>query len=117
MDEIIGTAVLCGNELFVVTANNRGVDVMSLPVRPRGTPRRKTPEWEYSRLADVLCVTPSVHVQLEIEPGKKETIFHNSGSWSVAFMDVPPHTQDPWDLCASINHDLIKERRATIRGR
>lgn len=105
-DEVVGVAILdkehSPQRLLVRcrTSSNGYVDTSLIPVYERGTPKPQTSNgaaWEYTVDGGTLHITPSLHVQSQID-NVWQTRFHNQYNWSVKFKvsDSRPVSPD-WD--------------------
>lgn len=106
-DEIIGTSVLQGDELYVCayspTFQGGFPHWTSIPVATKDAPGGSHPLWRYTKQGNILHVTPSVHI-LGGEP--QRTMFHNSGNWSTPFIEVP-ESEDALEKCIELNREAV----------
>ncbi len=129
-DEIKGLAVLDDRgtpwRLFATgvpaAGSGRDVTIVMIPVRPRGSPRTAPAEWEFDVQGDLIHVTPSVRLSVNLPvPGRADEfpkvhlvreLFHNGGDWTVRFVlwsaaaDKLPDDH-PWDYWRRANADLL----------
>lgn len=114
-DEVIGTAILQGNELYLCmyspTYKGGYIHWGSILVTPKSESKLPSPSWQYTKQENRLNVQPSVHQQESEDRGKTmKTTFHNSGIWWVDFIEVSSEVDAFRKLREINNHFLIEKK-------
>jgi hypothetical protein len=123
MDEIVGIAILTSDinpadgyeYLFVTCASpsRKMIDTAAIPIRERGKPNPGSRGWQYVIDGDLLHVTPSLKMSIQVkldEPNRAmREIFHNSGAWTVKFI------RKPLDQASESLHTINRDLRDSLR--
>lgn len=97
-------------------ANGQKPILISLPVRPRGTPDDARGAWQYDIDGDTIHVTPSVKVSWKERVEGEDDVakwpdverFHNTGDWRVKFERTSSEHPGGYELfCLRNGRDFV----------
>lgn len=104
-NQVVGIAVLDkeNHRLHIACEYPGGaIHISSIQIKEKGSGPDPEPGpcWEYEIDKNLLVVRPSVKITTTMPPDNKEMeLFHNSGEWSVEFVDA----SDPRAICHFLN--------------